>query len=240
MHVHLELYNTKIVNLNFNPSTLFAFCVIAIAMAFQMPAFVSRLMRPFSTSMSRPLTPDSLAQISFDVPTERAIYAGGCFWGLEELYRRDWGRGKGLLDCRVGYTGGETEHPDYDSVCSGRTGHAESLLVVYDPKKVSYSQLTEYFFKMHDPTQLNGQGNDIGTQYRSAVFAENEEQLKIANEIKDKVGQQWYKGQPITTQILMAGQWYDAEPKHQDYLTKHSWGYKCPAHRVRSHLPPLA
>lgn len=184
--------------------------------------------------MSRPLAPDSLGAKQFDVPTERAIFAGGCFWGLEELYRKDWAK-KGLLDCRVGYTGGETQHPDYKSVCSGSTGHAEALLIVYDPAQVKYNQLVEYFFKMHDPTTFDRQGADTGTQYRSAIFTVNDEQAKIAADLKEKVSKQWYNGATIATQILPAGQWYDAEDYHQDYLKKTPWGYHCPAHYVRKY-----
>jgi peptide-methionine (S)-S-oxide reductase len=178
------------------------------------------------------LQPDALSAMQFPPNSQRAIFAGGCFWGLEELYRKDWGK-KGLLDCRVGYTGGETKAPSYNAVCSGRTGHAESLLVVFDPDRVTYPQLVEYFFKMHDPTTLNRQGADSGTQYRSAVYAENDEQLKIAEEIKQKVGEQWYKGKTISTEIKRATQWYDAEDYHQEYLSKEPMGYHCPAHYVR-------
>ena len=207
-------------------------------MAFQMPTFLSRFLRPFATSAQIPLQPDALAAMQFPPNSQRAIFAGGCFWGLEKLYRRDWGNGKGLLDCRVGYTGGTTKAPSYDDVCSGRTGHAESLLIVFDPDRVTYPQLVEYFFKMHDPTTLNRQGADTGTQYRSAVYAENDEQLKIAEEIKQKVGDQWYKGKTISTEIKKATQWYDAEDDHQKYLLRKDWGYHCPAHVVRP-FPPL-
>ena len=158
---------------------------------------------------------------------------------MEELYRKDWGKEKGLLDCRVGYTGGHTDNPTYADTCSGRTGHAESLLIAFDPDKVSYRQLVEYFFKMHDPTTLNRQGADTGTQYRSAVFAENDEQLKIANEIKEKVGKEWYKGKTITTEIARATKWYDAEDDHQKYLELQPYGYHCPAHYLRR-FPPLS
>jgi peptide-methionine (S)-S-oxide reductase len=180
-----------------------------------------------------------MAGMQFPPNSQRAIFAGGCFWGLEELYRKDWGHGKGLLDCRVGYTGGEKPAPSYREVCSGRSGHAESLLLVFDPEKVSYRQLVEYFFKMHDPTTLNRQGADTGTQYRSAIFTENDEQTKIANEIKKKVGDEWYKGKTITTEIRAATQWYDAEDYHQQYLEKEPMGYHCPAHYVRK-LPALS
>lgn len=209
-------------------------------MAFNMPSFVSRLFRPFSTSMSRPLQPDSLAAMNLPDNTQRAIFAGGCFWGLEELYRKDW-KNKGLVDCRVGYTGGHAEAPSYYDVCSGRTGHAESLLIAFDPDKVTYKQLVEYFFRMHDPTTMNRQGADTGTQYRSAIFAETDEQEKEANEIKKKVGEQWYKGKPISTEIRRATQWYDAEDMHQDYIHEQEkagkYAYQCPAHYVRPFKP---
>ncbi|KPI37645.1 putative peptide methionine sulfoxide [Cyphellophora attinorum] len=202
-------------------------------MAFQMPGFLNRLIRPFTTSMSRPLQPDAMAGMQWPPNSQRAIFAGGCFWGLEELYRKDWGNGKGLLDCRVGYTGGKSEAPSYREVCSGSSGHAESLLLIFDPEKVKYSQLVEYFFKMHDPTTLNRQGADTGTQYRSAIFTENEEQAKISHEIAEKASKEWYKGKKITTQIAPATQWWDAEDYHQQYLEKEPFGYHCPAHFVR-------
>ena len=142
------------------------------------------------------------------------------------------------MDARVGYIGGKSDSPSYRQVCSGNTGHAESLLVVYDPDKVSYRQLLEFFFRMHDPTTLNRQGMDTGTQYRSAIFANDEEQLKIAEEIKEKVGREWYK-KPISTEVTMAGKWYDAEDYHQEYLDKNPGGYECPAHFVRN-FPPLS
>lgn len=191
-----------------------------------------------TSSASLNLTPDALAAAQFPPNSQRAIFAGGCFWGLEELYRHYWGNGKGLLDCRVGYTGGQTKAPSYREVCSGRSGHAESLLIVFDPDHVSYRQLVEFFFKMHDPTTMNRQGADTGTQYRSAVYAEDDDQLKIATEIKEKVGEQWYKGKSISTEIKKATQWYDAEDYHQEYLLKNVDGYHCPAHYVRN-LPDL-
>ncbi|KAK5227698.1 Peptide methionine sulfoxide reductase [Exophiala xenobiotica] len=203
-------------------------------MAFQMPTFLSRFLRPFTTSASLPLQPDALAAMQFPPNSQRAIFAGGCFWGLEELYRKHLGNGKGLLDCRVGYTGGQTKAPSYEAVCSGKTGHAESMLIVFDPERVTYPQLCEFFFRMHDPTTMNRQGPDTGTQYRSAIYAENDEQLKIANEIKQKVGEQWYKGKPIATEVLRATQWYDAEDYHQDYLHKKPYGYQCPSHFLRT------
>ncbi|RVX69575.1 hypothetical protein B0A52_06639 [Exophiala mesophila] len=208
-------------------------------MAFQLPSYLTRFLRPFTASASLPLQPDALSALQFPPNSQRAIFAGGCFWGLEELYRKDWGNGRGLLDCRVGYTGGHSKAPSYEDVCTGRTGHAESLLIVFDPDKVSYRELVTYFFKMHDPTTLNRQGADTGTQYRSAIFAEDEEQLQIAQTVKEQVGAQWYKGKPITTEVLRATQWWDAEPEHQKYLLVNKYGYHCPAHYVRPGLPDL-
>lgn len=216
-----------------------ALALLAVIMAFQLPAFLTRFLRPFTSSASLSLQPDALSALQFPPNSQRAIFAGGCFWGLEELYRKDWGNGRGLLDCRVGYTGGHNKAPSYEDVCSGRTGHAESLLIVFDPEKVSYRELVTYFFKMHDPTTLNRQGADTGTQYRSAIFAEDDEQLQIAQSVKEQVSEQWYKGKPITTQILRATQWWDAEPYHQKYLIKKEDGYHCPAHFVRPGLPDL-
>ena len=214
--------------------------VLAISiMAFQMPSFLTRLFQPFSTAVARPYVADSIAAAGYPPTTQRAIFAGGCFWGLEELYRKDWAN-KGLLaNCRVGYTGGTKPDPTYYEVCTGSTGHAESLLIAFDPEKVTYGQLCEYFFRMHDPTTLNRQGADTGTQYRSAIFTENEEQSKIAHEIKEKVGKQWYKGKTITTEIRAATKWYDAEANHQKYLIHNEAGYHCPAHYLRP-LPPLS
>jgi peptide-methionine (S)-S-oxide reductase len=158
---------------------------------------------------------------------------------VEHLYRKKFGNGKGLLDARVGYTGGGTDAPNYRTVCSGETGHAESLLIMFDPEKVSYRQLLEFFWKMHDPTTKDRQGGDRGTQYRSAVFANSEEQLRIAQDLKEKVGKEWYPGQPITTEVAMAGPWFDAEDYHQLYLENNPKGYECPMHYERT-LKPLS
>lgn len=121
-----------------------------------------------------------------------------------------------------GYMGGTTESPTYGQVCSGGTGHTETVRVVYNPKQVSYRELVEWFFKFHDPTQLNRQGPDIGTQYRSAIFAANEEQLKQAREyIEELQGTERFRGRNITTQVGLAETFYEAEEYHQDYHAKH-------------------
>ena len=210
-----------------------------------MPKFLQQLLRPLSTSSaSMSLQPaDILATKSFPgvANPQRAIFAAGCFWGVEKDFRKHFGNGKGMLDARVGYTGGkvtEGQKPSYEEVCSGRTGHAESLLVVFDPNTVTYRQLVEFFFKMHDPTTMNRQGADSGTQYRSAIFAEDDEQLMIAKDVKAKVQAQWYKGKSVVTEIAKTGPWFDAEDYHQDYLEAKPWGYQCPMHFVRN-LPDL-
>ncbi|KAI9821033.1 MAG: Peptide-methionine (S)-S-oxide reductase [Pycnora praestabilis] len=206
-------------------------------MATSMPTFLTRLFRPFSQSTRIGLNPDAAAQ-NFPEGSQKATVAAGCFWGVEHLYRKHFG-GQGLLDAKVGYIGGDSSNPSYRSVCSGRTGHAESLQVVFDPSKVTYTQLLEFFYKMHDPTTKDRQGGDSGTQYRSAIFFHDEEQERIAKEVTEKVQQQWWKTSKITTEILPAGQWWDAEIYHQLYLENNPGGYECPAHYVRS-FPALS
>lgn len=211
-----------------------AFAASAIAQT-----LFTRLLRPFTTSSpSLSLTPESLASRIMPENAQKATVAAGCFWGVENLFRKHF-EGKGLLDAKVGYCGGHTESPTYRGVCTGTTGHAESLQVTFDPSVVSYRQLLEFFYRMHDPTTLNRQGGDIGTQYRSAIFTHDEEQERIAREVTEKVGKEWYKDKPITTQIVPAGKFWDAEEYHQLYLRKNPDGYECPAHFVRN-FPPLS
>jgi len=145
--------------------------------------------------------------------TETAIFAAGCFWGVEDKFRRI----KGVLSTRVGYTGGHTKDPTYQKVCSDTTGHAESVEVVFDPKVVSYTELLEAFFRFHDPTQVNRQGPDTGTQYRSAVFYQNEGQKKAALEAIAKLDASGQYDRPIATQVLPASKFYQAEEYHQKY-----------------------
>ncbi|KEZ45898.1 putative peptide methionine sulfoxide reductase [Scedosporium apiospermum] len=169
---------------------------------------------------------------------EVATLAAGCFWGVEHLYVKNFGHGKGLLDTRVGYIGGATDSPTYKIVCSGATGHAEATQLIFDPKIVSYRDLLLFFYRMHDPTQLNRQGPDVGTQYRSAIFYNSPEQEAIAREVTEAVGKKWWTGGKIATEIVKAGRWYDAEEYHQLYLDRNPGGYECPSHFVRD-FPPL-
>jgi peptide-methionine (S)-S-oxide reductase len=147
----------------------------------------------------------------------KASFAAGCFWGVEAAFRQV----EGVLETAVGYTGGRTENPTYESVCAGRTGHAETVEVEYDPAKVKYEQLLDVFWENHDPTTLNRQGPDVGEQYRSAIFFRTPEQEAAAiasKESREKSGR--YK-RPIVTEIKPASTFYRAEEYHQRYLEKH-------------------
>ena len=164
---------------------------------------------------------------AFEHRRETAVLAGGCFWGMEELIRVL----PGVIDTRVGYTGGTTSSPKYGDVHAGRGGHAEAVEIEFDPARISYQELLQFFFRMHDPTTLDRQGNDVGVSYRSAIFYENDEQKKIAEEVKAKVdaSKKWPK--PVVTEIVAAGPFWPAEEEHQGYLQKHPGGYTC--HYVR-------
>ncbi|MEN6504767.1 MAG: bifunctional methionine sulfoxide reductase B/A protein [Planctomycetaceae bacterium] len=147
-------------------------------------------------------------------PLERAIFAGGCFWGVEHLLRQT----PGVIAARSGYTGGKTERPTYQQVCSGRTGHAEAVEVLFDPAKVTYEQLARQFFEIHDPTTLNRQGPDAGTQYRSAVFYTTPAQKETAQRLIALLKERGYN---VVTQVEPATTFWPAEDYHQDYLAKH-------------------
>ncbi|GAA6019423.1 hypothetical protein JCM11491_004823 [Sporobolomyces phaffii] len=159
---------------------------------------------------------------------EEGIFANGCFWGGEHMIRKHMS--KGLIDVKVGYIGGSIENPNYRQVCSGTTQHAEAYRVVFDPAVVSYAEFTEFFFRMHDPTQVDRQGPDRGTQYRSAIFTLSDEQDRVANKVRDEVQDEHYKGSMIATTIEPAGKWWDAEDYHQQYLDNNPGGYECPSH----------
>jgi peptide methionine sulfoxide reductase msrA/msrB len=154
---------------------------------------------------------------------ETAILAGGCFWGMEEILRKI----PGVLKTTVGYSGGTTANPTYEDVCTGLTGHAEAIEVEFDPAQLSYEGLLGYFFRMHDPTTLNRQHNDVGTQYRSAIFYANDEQKQTAERVIAKLTAAKKFNRPITTQVAPASQFYPAEDYHQKYLVKHPGGYTC-------------
>jgi methionine-S-sulfoxide reductase len=154
---------------------------------------------------------------------QTAILAGGCFWGVQDLLRKI----PGVIDSEAGYTGGNLENPTYEDIKSEKTGHAESVRIIYEPKAVSYEALLDFFFRLHDPTTLNRQGNDVGSSYRSAIFYENEQQKEAAQKkIKEwDASGRWKK--PIVTEVTKASKFYRAEDYHQDYLVKKPAGYTC-------------
>ena len=146
--------------------------------------------------------------------TEKATFAAGCFWGVEVDFRNT----PGVTDVQVGYTGGTTEQPTYKQVCSGGTGHAEAVEVTFDPSEVTYEELVDEFWGLHDPTQVNRQGWDVGSQYRSAIFTHSPEQERVAAESKARAQERLSK--PIATQIVPADTFWPAEEYHQQYLVK--------------------
>jgi len=162
-------------------------------------------------------------KVGADASQEIAYLAGGCFWGVEELLRKL----PGVITTEVGYTGGAFPDPSYDKVSAGTSGHAESVRIVFDRSKLSYGDLLRYFFRLHDPTTQDRQGNDRGTQYRSAIFYSSPAQERIAREVIAEINKSGRWGAPIVTQVVGATTWYRAEDYHQDYLQKHPDGYTC-------------
>ena len=148
--------------------------------------------------------------------TEKAVFAAGCFWGVEESFNRI----PGVIKTRVGYTGGKLDEPDYHQVCSGNTGHAEAVEVEFDPDKVAFRKLVDTFWDLHDPTTLNRQGPDVGTQYRSAVYFHDEAQRKEAEASKAERSASGKHKRPIVTEITPASSFWRAEEYHQRYLAK--------------------
>lgn len=167
---------------------------------------------------------------------EVATFAGGCFWGVEHIFQKHYppSENKGILKTAVGYTGGKADNTTYDAVCSGTTGHAEALRIEFDPRIVSYAELVEFFYRTHDPTTVNKQGHDRGTQYRSAIFYNSPAQKDIAERVTEEVQKKHFDphGTKIVTEIVEAGKWIDAEEYHQLYLFKNPSGYQCATHKL--------
>jgi len=149
---------------------------------------------------------------------EKATFAAGCFWGVEAAFRKV----KGVAETAVGYSGGTTENPTYEDVCGGRTGHAEVIEVTFDPSQVTYQDLLDVFWGIHDPTTMNRQGPDVGSQYRSAVFFHSPDQEDAARAMKEKLESLGSFGEPIVTEITAAGPFYRAEEYHQRYVEKNA------------------
>ncbi len=147
--------------------------------------------------------------------TEKATFAAGCFWGIESAFKQV----KGVTSTIVGYTGGSLEKPTYENVCNDKTGHAEAVLVEFDPKKVTYEKLLQVFWKIHDPTQFNRQGPDVGSQYRSVIFYHNTKQKNLAEASLKK--EQKSHAKPIATKTVRVSKFWPAEEYHQDYYGKH-------------------
>jgi methionine-S-sulfoxide reductase len=150
---------------------------------------------------------------------KKATFAAGCFWGVEAHLKEI----EGVIKTVVGYTGGEVENPTYHMVCTDKTGHAEAVQVTYDSDQISYEALVRVFFELHNPTTPNRQGLDIGSQYRSAIFYHNQEQKVIAERVKKELNQSRKFRREIVTEIVPAGEFYEAEDYHQDYYAKHSF-----------------
>jgi peptide methionine sulfoxide reductase msrA/msrB len=162
-------------------------------------------------------------QAGAQAPRQAATLAGGCFWGMQDLLRRQ----PGVIATEVGYTGGSVPNATYHD----HEGHAEAVRIEFDPARTSFEDLLRFFFRMHDPTTLNRQGNDIGTSYRSAIFYHDEEQRRIAEKVRAEVDASGKWKRPVVTEIVPAGPWWRAEEYHQDYLEKNPGGYSC--HWVR-------
>ena len=160
--------------------------------------------------------------------TEKILLGAGCFWGVEHIIKKM----EGIVSTKVGYSGGDVKDPTYPMVCTGTTGHAEVVLVEYNPAIISTAKVLDLFFRLHDPTTVNRQHNDIGTQYRSVIFYFNEEQKKIAEEVIAKLNEAKTFKDKVITQVIVASDFYSAEDYHQDYLDKNPDGYMC--HILRS------
>jgi peptide-methionine (S)-S-oxide reductase len=164
--------------------------------------------------------------------TERAVLAGGCFWGMQDLIRKQ----PGVISTRVGYTGGEVENATYRN----HEGHAEAIEIIFDPAKTSFRTMLEFFFQIHDPTTLNRQGNDLGTSYRSAIFYTSDEQKQVAEDtIADVEASGLWPGK-VVTEVAPVGEFWEAEPEHQDYLERYPDGYTCHFIRPDWKLPRRA
>jgi len=201
-------------------------CVNSISLKFvpdDAPATTNSATGPTAPRSSRPLTgsaPDPAPR------TETAIFAGGCFWGVEYYFKQ----AKGVLATQAGYVGGHTDNPTYKQVCGGMTGHAEAVRVTYDPEQTTYENMAKLFFEIHDPTQTNRQGPDIGAQYRSSVFYQSEQQKATAEKL---IGILKAKGYNVATQVAPAGTFWPAEDYHQQYYEKNGKTPYCHVYKKR-------
>ncbi|KIM35401.1 hypothetical protein M413DRAFT_449785 [Hebeloma cylindrosporum] len=199
---------------------------------------LGRLKSLFSSPIVDPANYRASMSSASTTKPEIATFAAGCFWGVEHIFLKHFppSENKGILSTAVGYTGGNplVKNPNYEQVCGGATDHAEALKIEFDPSIVSYADLVEFFYRTHDPTTVNRQGADAGTQYRSAIFTHSDNQLAIAKRVTEEIQAKYFtpKGKQIVTEIVEAGQWWNAEDYHQLYLFKNPNGYHCPTHRL--------
>ncbi|MEH6403832.1 MAG: bifunctional methionine sulfoxide reductase B/A protein [Sneathiella sp.] len=172
-----------------------------------------------------PLFPKSDAGQAIDANTsvDVATFSGGCFWGMQDLFRAL----PGVLSTQVGYTGGEIENPLYEDLKTGQSGHAEALEIKYDPQKIQYEELLKFFFQIHDPTTLNRQGNDVGSQYRSAIFVKSQDEADAAVAVINAIQNADFFQGNVVTEVVQTRPFYRAEPEHQDYLARYPSGYTC-------------
>ncbi len=190
------------------------YCINSVALDFK-PAEAAADPAPLETERTKNKDSQEKTSVSNE-RREVGTFAAGCFWGVEDKFRRV----NGVLSTRVGYTGGDVENPTYQLVCSDTTGHAESVEVIFDPAVMSYERLVENFFLFHNPTQVNRQGPDVGTQYRSVIFYHNEQQEKVARRVIEKLEESGRFDKPIATQVVPASEFYQAEDYHQKYYEK--------------------
>ncbi|KGK37793.1 hypothetical protein JL09_g3037 [Pichia kudriavzevii] len=176
-----------------------------------------------------------VSKIKTTESSQLAAFAAGCFWGVEHIFRKHFNVPDQIVDIKVGYANGKEDihSPSYKAVCTGATNFAEAVLVSYEPSRVSYKELTEFFFRIHDPTTLNSQGPDVGTQYRSGIYYTTPEQQDVAQRVKDVFQREWYKDSKIVTNIEPLKSFYDAEEYHQLYLHVNKDGYTLGMQRQR-------
>lgn len=199
------------------PTTIIRLCFIAVVAAAAGCSVASS--SPMSGIDIRKLAPVSAQETapSQSNGVRTAVFAGGCFWGVEAVFEHV----KGVTDVKSGYAGGDAKSANYDDVSDGRSLHAEAVIVTFDPAKISYAQLLSVFFSVaHDPTEVNRQGPDVGPQYRSAIFYANDEQKKLANDYIAAINKAKVFSKPIATQVVPLEKFYDAEDYHQDYMMK--------------------